>query len=144
MRTDLTGRLRLSWEETALRLAFNIAEYRSQDPYVIVGSCIIKQDFSFVLSYNGAPMGVEIDWSSRDERRKRVLHAESNGCNFIKPGEGRLIAVTALPCPECMKIIKQKQIPKIIYGGELGGYDNEFSKVLAKEFNIELAYMDIK
>lgn len=42
-----------------------------------------------------------------------------------------------------MKIIKQKQIPKIIYQDELVGYDNEFSKQLAKEFNIILQKMVI-
>lgn len=140
---DFIGRHRLSWEETALKLAFNIADYRSQDPFVIVGCAILKKDKSFILAYNGSPVGIDIDWSNRDERRKRVLHAESNGCNFIKPGESEFIAVTALPCPECMKIIKQKQIPKIIYRDELVGYDNEFSKQLAREFNIDLKVINV-
>lgn len=134
----MNGRSRISWEETSLKLAFDIANYRSEDPFVQVGACILKQDRSFILSYNGSPMGVDIDWSDRNERRKRVLHAESNACNFIKPGEAMWIAVTALPCRECMKIIKQKQIPLVIYRDELESYDNLFSKQLAAEFNIEL------
>ena len=61
-----TGRPRLSWEETALRLAYGIADYRSQDPYVQVGAAIIKQDNDIVVGYNGPPAGIEIDWSDRD------------------------------------------------------------------------------
>lgn len=132
------GRKRLSWEETALKLAFNIAEYRSEDPYVQCGAVILKNDYSFILGYNGAVMGIDIDWSNREERRKRVLHSETNAANFIKPGEAILIAVTALPCFECIKVIAQKKIPLIIYRDELTGYDNDFAKKLAGEFGIVL------
>lgn len=40
---DFLGRKRYSWEETALRLAFDIADYRSQDPYIQVGAVILKK-----------------------------------------------------------------------------------------------------
>ena len=40
------GRNRLSWPETAMNLAFDIAKYRSEDPYVQVGAVIIKNDGS--------------------------------------------------------------------------------------------------
>jgi hypothetical protein len=38
----MNGRPRLSWEETAIRLAFNIADYRSEDPYVRVGAVTVS------------------------------------------------------------------------------------------------------
>ncbi|MDP2638625.1 MAG: hypothetical protein Q8P06_00420 [Candidatus Azambacteria bacterium] len=140
----MNGRKRFSWEETALRLAFDIANYRSEDCYVQVGACIIKNDLSFVLAYNGPPIGVDIDWSDRDKRRPKILHAESNACSFVNRGEGRFIAVTALPCKECIKLIAQKQIFLVIYpkGSELSGYENELSKELAKEFKIQLKEID--
>lgn len=140
----MNGRKRFSWEETALRLAFDIANYRSEDPFVQVGACIIKRDYSFVLGYNGAPMGVNIDWTNRDLRRARVAHAETNACNFIKPNESILICVTALPCQECIKIIAQKRIPTVIYptGAELENYNNDLTKELAKEFGINLKTLD--
>ena len=134
---DFKGRERLSWEETALRLAFDIANYRSEDPYVIVGSCIVKYDNQILLGYNGPPSGIEIDWSNRDERRKRVLHSEANVLSQIKPGECKLMAITAFPCLECMKLIAQKKVKRFVYRDELIGYDNEFSKKLAGEFGIE-------
>ena len=134
----MNGRKRLSWEETAIRLAFNIAEYRSEDPYVQVGAVIIKKDNSIILGYNGAPPGIDIDWSDRDRRRDRVIHAEANALDNIKFGEAKLMAVTALPCKVCMVKVAQKGLKKVFYGKELEGYDNEGAKALAQEFGIEL------
>jgi deoxycytidylate deaminase len=78
-----TGRNRLNWAQTAINLAYDIAKYRSEDPYVQVGACIIKKDKSMLLGYNGAPSGVDIDWANRDKRRARVLHAEANVLNYF-------------------------------------------------------------
>jgi len=137
------GRKRLSWEETALRLAFDITRYRCEDPFVQVGAAIIKNDGSILLGYNGAPSGQEIDWSNRDERRERVIHSEENVLTWVKPGEVKIMACTALPCKVCMKTVAHKKIKKLVYRDELDGYDNEFSKKLAKEFGIELVRLDI-
>lgn len=135
----MNGRTRLSWEQTCLRLAFDIAKYRSEDPYVQVGACALKKDGNnFVLGYNGALPKITIDWTNRDERRKRVIHAEANVLNRILPNEVALLALTHLPCPECMKVIGQKQIPKVIYCHEMEKYPNDLSKQLAREFNIDL------
>jgi deoxycytidylate deaminase len=132
------GRDRLSWEDTALRLAFNIADYRSEDPYVQVGAVIVKHDNSIVLGYNGAPPKVDIDWSDRDARRDRVIHAEANALDNIKYGEAKIMAVTACPCKVCVVKLAQKGVKKVFYRHELAGYDNEFAKKLAKEFGVEL------
>lgn len=136
---DKHGRARLSWEETCLRLAYDIARYRSQDPYIQVGACALKKDGNnIVLGYNGCIPKVDIDWSDRNERRKRVIHAEANVLNRILPNEVDFLAVTALPCAECIKIIAQKNIKKVIYSEELENYDNDLTKKLAKEFGIEI------
>ncbi len=132
------GRKRLSWEETALKLAFNIADYRSEDPYVQVGAVIIKNDNSIILGYNGAPPNVDIDWSDRDARRDRVIHAEANAVDNIKFGEAKLMATTAMPCKACMVKIAGKGIKKVYYSQELDGYDNVLAKKLAEEFGIQL------
>lgn len=135
---SLSGRDRLSWPETALKLAFNIAEYRSEDPYIQVGAVAVKHDGSILLGYNGAPSGVDIDWSDRDERRKRVLHAEANVLNFAKPDEVNFLAVTHLPCPECLKTIKQKKIKEVYYSSVLESCSPKLTIQLAKEFKINL------
>ncbi len=139
----MNGRKRISWPETALRLAFDIAKYRSEDPYLQVGAVAIKKDGSVILGYNGAPSGIEIDWSNRDERRKRVVHAEANVLNFVLPNEVGLLAVTHLPCPECMKIIAQKKIRNVFYLEVLPHYDNKLTHTLAKEFKIKLKKKDL-
>lgn len=132
------GRNRLDWPETAINLAHDIAEYRSEDPYVQVGAVIIKKDGSMFLGYNGAPSGVDIDWSNRDARRERVLHAEANVLNFVKPNEVELLACTHLPCKECLKMIAQKRIDKVYYSKELKGYDSSLTFNLAEEFGINI------
>ena len=89
---------RLPWENYAIDLAL-VASRRSEDPYLKVGACILREDYSVAsLGYNGAPPKIEIDWTDRDERRKRVIHAETNALRYIKPNEGYLLACTHLPC----------------------------------------------
>ena len=38
------GRIRLSWPETAINLAFKIAKYRSEDPWVYYSLTMPKYD----------------------------------------------------------------------------------------------------
>ena len=134
----MNGRQRLTWEETALHLAFDIAKYRSEDPYVQVGACIVKLDHSIILGYNGAPKDMDLDWSDRNERRKWVFHAESNVLNRVLPGEIKLLAVTHIPCADCLKIIKQKEIDNVYYALEVPQYDPETVKQLALKYHINL------
>ena len=136
MENDSGARPRLGWPETGIRLAYEIAKCRSQDPYVVVGAFARKYDGSVILGYNGAPCGIDIDWRDRDERRKRVLHAESNTLNFCLPGEVEILCVTHLPCCECMKVIAQKRVRNVYYSEEALGYDSDLTHKLAKEFGV--------
>jgi len=109
------GKDRISWDEYALELAW-VASKRSEDPYLKVGACILRHDNSVAsLGYNGAPKGIEIDWEDRDERRKRVIHAEINALRYIKPQECKTIAVTHLPCNDCLKSIASYGIHNVIF-----------------------------
>lgn len=134
--------MRLTWEQTALNLAFDIARYRSEDPYVKVGACIIKKDKSIILGYNGAPKGMTMDWSNRDERRKWVFHAESNVLNRILPGEAELLAVTHIPCVDCLKVIKQKEINTVYYSIRSPQYSPEVVDKMADMFQIKLIQLN--
>ena len=138
LKKDSSARPRLSWQQSALKLAFDIAKYRSEDPYVQVGAVAIKKDKSVILGYNGAPAGIQIDWTDRDERRKRVLHAEANVLNFVKPEEVEFMAVTHMPCCECIKLIAQKKISTVYFYLTLDNYKMEDSISLAKEFKVQL------
>jgi dCMP deaminase len=106
---------RPSWPEYALRLA-ETAATRSEDPYQKVGACVLRHDNSVAaLGYNGAPPGITIDWTNRDQRRKFVVHAEVNCLRYIKPGEGMLLAATLLPCSECIKHLASYGIKEVYF-----------------------------
>tara|TARA_Y100000310_G_scaffold296205_1_gene328257 strand:- start:100 stop:501 length:402 start_codon:yes stop_codon:yes gene_type:complete len=128
--------MRLSWKEYALRLAETGAA-RSEDPFERVGACVLREDYSVAgIGYNGAPTGVEIDWSDRDRRRERVVHAEVNALRYIRPDEGFLLACTLMPCQDCLKLAAANGIKKIVFR-EI--YSKDGSAIsLAKEFGIEL------
>ncbi|MBI5821769.1 MAG: deoxycytidylate deaminase [Verrucomicrobia bacterium] len=135
-------RNRKTWEETALILAETIANCRSQDPYVQVGACAVMQDNSVSLGYNGPPPKIEIDWSDRDTRLARVIHAEVNALRSVGPGECKFLAVTLLPCRSCMTFIASKGIKRIVFRDV---YERDkLAFALAKEFGIELVQIPRK
>lgn len=133
---------RLSWEEYALSLA-KVASLRSEDPFKKTGCCVLRHDKSVAgIGYNGGPRGINIDWSDRDERRKRVLHSEINSLAYCKPGEIWLLACNLLPCRSCMQAIASYSIKTVVYEEV---YDkDDFSLVLAKEFGIDLKQIILK
>jgi dCMP deaminase len=127
---------RINWPEYAMAIA-KAASLRSEDPYIQVGACILRHDFSVAAcGYNGAPPGVNIDWSDREERRIRVIHAETNALRHTGPGEGRLIAVTLKPCSDCLKNIASYGIKEVFYLQDY--YRDTMSQKLAEEFGITM------
>lgn len=109
--------MRPSWEEYALMLAETAAQ-RSEDPFFKVGAVVLRPDNSVAgVGYNGAPAGVDIDWSDRDARRPFVVHAEMNAMRYCSRSEvvGGLIAVTHTPCVHCMPMIAGYGIKRIVF-----------------------------
>ena len=132
---------RPNWEEYALLLA-EIAALRSEDLNTKVGACILREDNSIAsIAYNGAPPGIKIDWKNREEKNKRVVHAEMNALRYLKPGEGKLLACTISPCCNCLPQIAAYGIKKIVFK-ELYHRDNEDFFKLCKEFGIEAIRID--
>lgn len=131
-----TNSTRINWDEYALKLAL-VASERSEDPYVKVGACALRQDHSVAsLGYNGAPPEINIDWSDRDERRRRVVHAEVNALRYVSPNECYLLASTHLPCNDCLRMIASYGIRKIVYRNN---YEKDMSSLdLAPQFGISL------
>lgn len=139
--SSFSGRERSTWEQTALRLAHLIAQCRSQDPYVQVGCCGIKHDNQIVLGYNGCPPSVEIDWSDRNDRRPYVLHAEANMLDLVRPGELKIVAVTHLPCPECIKRLSKYKVKEVVYSSSDYKCDTIQCMKMAKTLDITLRQM---
>lgn len=124
-----------------MKLAVTASE-RSEDPYIKVGCCCLRADHSIVaLGYNGPPPGVTVDWSNRDERRKRMIHAEINALRYTKPGECSLLVCTLQPCLSCLTAIASWGIKQVIYGKEY--IHNTDAMEIAKEFGITMTTMSI-
>ena len=110
-----TERKRPDWDQYGMILAYAAAT-RSPDPYISVGAAAFREDHSTAgTGYNGAPSGIEIDWSDRDSRRPFVDHAECNCLKFSKPGEVYYLYVTLSPCTKCIDLIHAHGVREVIY-----------------------------
>jgi dCMP deaminase len=131
-----TERTRIGWDEYGMLLA-HAASQRSPDPYVIVGAAGFRKDHSTAATgYNGAPAGVEIDWSDRDNRRPYVVHAEYNCLKYAGHGEIHYLYVTMLPCTECLKLAASAGVKEVVFDQV---YERDTSSLMkAEEYGIIL------
>lgn len=133
---------RISWDQYAMALA-RTAALRSEDPWVRVGTVVLREDHSVASAgYNGAPSGLDIDWSDRETRRRFVIHAEANALRYVTPGEAELVATTLMPCDKCLLLMSTYGIKRVVYSGQLdpNTYDVDFILELAKEIGLELIH----
>lgn len=122
------------------------AAERSEDPYHRVGCCLLGHDNTVVgMGFNGAPPGVEIDWSDRDTRRKYVIHAEANALRNVKPSEVKLMATTMMPCDRCVLLAAAYGIKQIVYTEELSdAYDPTLTLEIARMCGISITREEVK
>ena len=117
--------MRISWNKYALNLAIE-ASKRSEDPYRKVGACALSFDNRVLgVAYNGLVSGKNVRknfWKDRNQRRRYMIHAETNLLSLFERGECRLIACTLLPCSYCARMICAWGISEVIYKEE---YDND-------------------
>jgi dCMP deaminase len=120
-------------------LLAELASARSEDPWCKVGAVGIRDDGSIAgVSYNGAPPKIEIDWSDRDERRKYVVHAETNLLRYIKPNECPIIATTISPCFDCLKNLASYGVKEIYFKEYYDKCDKKELQKMADLFKIDL------
>ena len=134
---------RIDWYEYAMLLAFAAAK-RSEDPYRKVGACALNKDKMVVgMGYNGLASGTNVPaqfWGNRDERRKFMIHAETNCLSLCKKGEVDILAVTLLPCSYCATMIASYGVKEVLYHEE---YENDQSaKDIFNFYNIEILKFD--
>ncbi len=134
---------RIDWYEYAMLLAFAAAK-RSEDPYRKVGACALNKDKMVVgMGYNGLASGTNVPaqfWGNRDERRKFMIHAETNCLSLCKKGEVDILAVTLLPCSYCATMIASYGVKEVLYHEE---YENDQSaKDIFNFYNIEMLKFD--
>jgi dCMP deaminase len=131
---------RMSFEDMAMNLAV-VVSHRSEDPYQKVGVCILDKNRRVLsLGYNGIrPKDERGDdfWNDRDNRRKYIIHAETNALSCITRYDNPyILASTLLPCSCCAINIASYGIQKVIY---LQDYKNDQSAYeILKFHNVEL------
>jgi len=126
----------MTWDEYAMRLA-EVAASKSKDPWQKVGAVILRADSSIAsIGYNGFPAGVAEDWEDREKRRLLVIHAEQNALRYTKPGEGKTLYTTLLPCNDCLKSIAAYGIKRVLYK-EIYHQDPS-SLIIAENLGIDL------
>lgn len=118
-----------------------LAEDRSEDLHTKVGVAGIRSDKTLAFAYNGAPKGIDIDWTNREEKNKRVIHAEMNLLRYVTPGELESIVCTHSPCVNCLPVLAGYGI-KTIYFEQYYHRDVDVD-IIAKEFGIELKQISI-
>ena len=136
-RKRTVGRERISKVELAMGLAF-VAKECSQDPYWQVGGCVLRENMTVAaVAFNGPPPGIEIDWSIREEKNRRVVHAEVNLLSYLNRGESYpFMCLTCSPCERCVVEIALYGIPKVFYVDRFR--DFERADEIADGFGIQL------
>lgn len=113
---------RISFQNLAMNLAIS-ASQRSEDIYQKVGCSIFnKENRLLSLGYNGLSPKHKTNktfWENRNERRKYIIHAETNALSCItRYDKPYLIATTLLPCKSCAVNIASYGIKKVLYLNE--------------------------
>lgn len=116
----------ISWDEYFIALC-SLSSQRSKDPSTKVGACIVDNNNHIIgIGYNGFPKGCddsELPWTKKaktwlDNKYPYVVHAEVNAImnsNPIPDKSNTRLYTTLFPCNECVKLIIQSGIKKIIY-----------------------------
>jgi deoxycytidylate deaminase len=110
---------------------------------VQVGAAVLRPDHTVAgLGYNGAPAGIDPDWTDRDGRRIYVIHAEVNALRLTTPAQvrGGLLAVTHITCATCLPVAASYGISRIVYEDELdqGRYDTAHLTWIATQLGIRM------
>lgn len=136
------------WDRRFLALAEHIAGW-SKDPSTQVGCVIVNEDRIVVgMGYNGFPRGVqdlEHRLNDREQKYKLVVHAEANAIlNTNSSTMGCTVYVTLAPCCECMKLLIQAGIKRVVHplptDEQFNRWGESFvhSTAMAKEAGVEL------
>ena len=147
---DQNSYQRPSWDNYFMEITLLVAT-RSTCMRRRVGALIVRKKRILSTGYNGAPKGLPhcLDVGClRDhygippgERHElcRGIHAEQNAIIQAATSgvsiEGAVLYSTHHPCSQCIKMILNAGIKKIIY---LEGYPDELAKSLANEAHLEI------
>jgi dCMP deaminase len=136
--------LRPTVDEYAMVLAC-AAALRSEDPSRKVGAVALDHENRVIATaYNGLPSGWDVAddwWQNDDQRRKFVVHAESNLCSLTHRGAVKTVACTTIPCGPCALNLIAHGMQRVVYG-MLYPRDVAGMEIL-RDYGVELVYMPL-
>jgi len=144
LHTVMSPHLRPTIDEYAMLLA-SAAALRSEDPSRKVGAVALDHENRVIATaYNGLPSGWDVSddwWQNDDQRRKFVVHAESNLCSLTHRGAVKTVACTTIPCGPCALNLIAHGVKRVVYGltypRDAAGMD------ILQEYGVELVHMPL-
>jgi deoxycytidylate deaminase len=133
--------MRLTKRSWSINLA--VAASQRSEEFNKVGAVVCQADGVVIgLGYNGPPPGVDLEATSRDERRPYVIHAEANALRLTTPqiASGGWLSTSMHPCAECVKLAAAYGIREINWKHELDWsiYDRAAIQLVAFRTNVRL------
>ena len=145
---------RVSWDQYFMNIAVQVATRATCDRKH-VGAVIVRNKTILSTGYNGSPRGLphcdevghELKEMGGKESCVRTVHAEANAiAQAARTGvavEGADVYTTASPCYDCLKLLINAGIKKIIclefYGSRYGM--SEGMKALASSAGVEMVFL---
>jgi dCMP deaminase len=147
-----------SWDVYFMRLSYEVAT-KSKDPSTKFGAVLVKNKRAISFGYNGLPPGVQ-DLPERLQppiKYKWITHAEKNAiacaARFGIGIESSSLYIFAMPCAQCASMLSTSGIIEVIIHRPASiifsknskyGEDDDISKLIFKESNIKLRYIEEK
>jgi len=105
------------WELRFLDFAQYVSKW-SKDPSTQVGCVIALQNVVVSLGFNGFPRGIDDApelYANREEKLKRVIHAEANALLYAgHRAAGATAYLTLAPCSNCAGLLIQAGVKAIM------------------------------
>lgn len=139
------------WDSRFIDIAKEVSSW-SKDPSTQVGCVIVNKDKQIVSTgYNGFPKGVSDApdlYLDRPTKYLKVLHAEVNAVLQSRENlEGSTVYVTHKPCSNCMSVLIQSGVGRVVtYQPEEGLAERfkdsfEQSEKMAEEVGLVIDYI---
>jgi dCMP deaminase len=106
-----------NWDQLYLDMA-DLMATKSKDPSTKVGAVLVDIDRRVVsVGFNGFPKGTSDAaalYHNREEKYRRVLHAEANAILFADR-QGHTLYVTHPCCSQCMAMAIQHGVSRVVW-----------------------------
>lgn len=125
------------WDTRFLAMADLVAGW-SKDPSTQVGAVVVDA-FNRVVStgFNGFPRGIKDEYSSRETKLLRTVHAEVNAILFARYDlRGSRMYTTHLPCSRCAVQIIQAGLTCVIAPAPTPEFKDRWGAELAESMTL--------